>query len=196
MNSAPIGGLVLAAGESRRMGRDKALLNYRGRPFLEAILKHLRDAGIARPIVVLGHHANEIMSAVDLGSAEVVMNDDYRLGQTSSLQAGLRKLESSQVAGALLCLVDHPAASAEVMRQLQEAYRETGAPVVIPVHEKRRGHPVLIGRALFAELLALNSSQGADTVIRKYRAATCFMETDEPGILLDIDAPEDYQRLR
>lgn len=196
MKCVPIGGLVLAAGESRRMGRDKALLDYHGRPFLEIIVGHLRSAGVARPVVVLGHHADEIRSAVDLGDAEVVVNDDYRLGQTSSLQAGLRKLNSSQIAGALLCLVDHPAAPVTVMRQLQDAFRKTGTPVVIPVHKKRRGHPVLIGRALFAELLKLDPSQGANTVIRKYRDATCFVETDEPGILLDIDAPEDYQRLR
>lgn len=196
MNHVTIGGLVLAAGESRRMGRDKALLEYRGRSFLETILDHLRDAGIKRPVVVLGHHAGEIRGAAHLGNAEVVVNEDYRRGQTSSLQAGLRKLDDPSVAGALLCLVDHPAASATVMRQLQNAFRNTSAPLVIPVHEERRGHPVLIGRALFAELLALDPSQGADTVIRKYHDAACFVETDERGILLDVDAPEDYRRLR
>ncbi|MGH9343188.1 MAG: nucleotidyltransferase family protein [Terriglobia bacterium] len=195
MNAAAIGGLVLAAGESRRMGQDKALLEYQGRPFLEVILGNLRDAGIARTIVVLGHHADEIRRAARLGDAQVVINEDYRLGQTSSLQAGLRALDPATVAGVLLCLVDHPAAPAAVMRQLQDAFRETGAPIVIPVCQERRGHPVLMGRALFKELLALDPRHGANTAIQKYRNATHFLETGEEGVLLDIDDPGDYQRL-
>ncbi|MGH9353758.1 MAG: nucleotidyltransferase family protein [Terriglobia bacterium] len=196
MNAAAIAGLVLAAGESRSMGTDKALLEYQGRPFLEVILGNLRDAGIARVVVVLGHHADEIQRSVRLGDAEVVINADYRLGQTSSLQAGLRALNSSAIAGVMLCLVDHPSASAAVMRRLQDAFRETGAPVVVPVCQEHRGHPVLIGRPLFNELLALGPGQGANTVVHKYRNATYFMETSEAGVLLDIDEPGDYQSLR
>lgn len=190
-----IAGLILAAGESRRMGRDKALLEYQGRPFLEVILNNLRQAEIARPVVVLGHHADEIERAVGLGNAEVVINADYRRGQTSSLQAGLRVLDSSAVAGVMLCLVDHPAASAAVMRRLQDAFRETGAPVVVPVRQERRGHPVMIGRALFEELLALDPGQGANTVMQKYRNASYFLDAGEDGVLFDIDDPGDYQTL-
>lgn len=195
MTVGPIAGLVLAAGESRRMGQDKALLEYQGRTFLEAILGNLRDAGISRVVVVLGHHADRISNAVRLEGAEMVINADYRLGQTSSLQTGLRALDSSGVAGVMLCLVDHPMASAGVMRQLQDAFRQMGAPVVIPVHQERRGHPVLISRALFKELLALDPAQGANTVIHKYRNAAYLAEVDDAGVLLDIDEPGDYQNL-
>lgn len=196
MTVGPIAGLVLAAGESRRMGQDKALLEYQGQPFLEVILGNLREAGVSRVVVVLGHNADRISNAVHLGDAELVVNSDYRLGQTSSLQAGLRALDLSEVAGILLCLVDHPAASADVMMALQDAFRQTGATVVIPVHHERRGHPVLISRALFKELLALDPAQGANTVIHKYRNATYSMEVDDAGVLLDIDEPGDYQNLR
>ncbi|HEV2419317.1 MAG TPA: nucleotidyltransferase family protein [Terriglobia bacterium] len=196
MTVGPIAGLVLAAGESRRMGQDKALLEYQGRPFLEVILGNLREAGISRVVVVLGHNADRISKAVRVGDAEVVINLDYRLGQTSSLQAGLRALDLAEVSGVVLCLVDHPAASVAVMRELQNAFRQTVATVVIPVHQQRRGHPVLISQMLFKELLALDPAQGANTVIHKYRSATYLMEVDDAGVLLDIDEPGDYQNLR
>ena len=97
-----IAGLILAAGESTRMGRDKALLEYRGRTFLANILNTLREAGIERVVVVLGYHAEEIRQSVDLTAAKVVVNQDYRLGQTSSLQTGLRALEEDEP-GAVFC---------------------------------------------------------------------------------------------
>ncbi|MGH9395819.1 MAG: nucleotidyltransferase family protein [Terriglobia bacterium] len=190
-----IAGLMLAAGESRRMGEDKALLEYHHQPFLEVILENLRQAGISRRVVVLGHHAAVIQNAVSFGDARVVINQDYRLGQTSSLQTGLRALDAPDVDGVLLCLVDHPAAGLEAMRQILEAFLRTSAPVVVPVYQGRRGHPVLLGRALFAELLALDSQQGANTVVRRYREATECVTVNDPGVALDIDEPGDYQDL-
>lgn len=190
-----VAGLVLAAGESSRMGRDKALLEYRGSTFLEAILASLRHAGIPRIIVVLGHHASEIQRQIDLSGVEVVMNPAYRLGQTTSLQAGLRAIQGASVDGVVLCLVDHPAAGPEVMRALAVKFAETHAPVVIPVCQGRRGHPVIIGCALFAELLNLGPDEGANAVIRRHHAATQWVEVQDPGVTLDIDDPEDYRRL-
>ena len=85
-----IAGLILAAGESSRMGTDKALLVYRGRTFLENIIATLQQARVERMVVVLGHHATEIQRAVNIAAIDVVINQDYRRGQTSSLQEGLR----------------------------------------------------------------------------------------------------------
>ena len=193
-----IAGLILAAGESTRMGTDKALLTYRGRTFIEAILATLREAGVSRLAVVLGHHADEIQRAVDFTGVEVIVNHDYQQGQTSSLQAGLKALESgagTSVEAVLLCLVDHPAVPAEAIRALLAAFRATASPVVIPAFKGQRGHPVLIGRALFDELLGSNPEAGANTVIRKYRNATQFVEVGDAGILLDVDDPETYRNL-
>lgn len=190
-----VAALILAAGESSRMGRDKALLEYRGQTFLEHILATLREAGLTRTVVVLGHHAEDIRGAVNLVGAEIVVNQDYRLGQTSSLQAGLRALDQPEIDAAVLCLVDHPAVSADVVRKLVAAYRETAAPVVVPTCQGRRGHPVLIARALFDELLGLDAHQGANTVIREYSGATHCVEVQDSGILLDIDNPKAYRQL-
>jgi molybdenum cofactor cytidylyltransferase len=190
-----ISSLILAAGESSRMGRDKALLDYRGKTFVAHILATLREAGIERVAVVLGHHAEGIRSAVDLTGAEVVVNRDYLLGQTSSLQAGLRGLDQSPVQGVLLCLVDHPAISADTVRKLIAAFDQSHAPVVIPTYQNQRGHPVIISSALFPELLGLAPSQGANTIIRKYRDRTQFVELSDPGILVDVDDPQSYRAL-
>jgi molybdenum cofactor cytidylyltransferase len=187
--------LILAAGQSSRMGRDKALLQYQGGTFLQIIMQNLREAGVDRAVVVLGHHAAEIQQTIDLDRAQVVVNENYRLGQTSSLQAGLKALDLPATDGILLCLVDHPAVSADLMRRILLAHRESGAPVVVPVYKGQRGHPIFIGRALFEELLALKTTDGANSVIRKYHDSTRWLSVDQEGVLLDVDRPEDYRRL-
>ncbi|MCL5005226.1 MAG: nucleotidyltransferase family protein [Acidobacteria bacterium] len=190
-----IAGLVLAAGESSRMGYDKALLTYKGRSFLETITFTLSEAGIRCVVAVLGHHAEYIKQNIKLAGVEVVVNQDYRLGQTSSLQAGLGALAKSELDGVILCLVDHPAISANTFKTLIQHFRRTEKPVMIPEFRGKHGHPVLIGLELFTEILALGPNEGADSVIRKYRDRTEFIEVPDPGILLDIDDPEAYRQL-
>jgi CTP:molybdopterin cytidylyltransferase MocA len=190
-----IAGLILAAGESSRMGSDKALLAYRGRTFLETIILSLRSAGIEKIAVVLGHHAAEIQRAVDLAGTQVVLNPDYRRGQTSSLQVGLAALAEHSPEAVILCLVDHPAVSAAVMTKLGDRFERTRPAVVIPTFEGQRGHPVVISLALFSEILALPPDKGANRVIRKYHDATQFVEVADRGILLDVDNPDTYKSL-
>ncbi|MGH9470277.1 MAG: nucleotidyltransferase family protein, partial [Terriglobia bacterium] len=149
-------------------------------------------AGVERIAVVLGHHAASIRAAVDLGDAQVVLNQEYRRGQTTSLQAGLRALEPMSPSAVLLCLVDHPAVSAETVRTLCRAFQEGHAPVVAPSHRGRHGHPVVISRELFQELLNLPPDEGANRVVGRYRDKAEWVEVDDPGVLLDIDNPADY----
>ena len=177
------------------MGQDKALLTYGDRTFLEIIVATLHEAGMERVGVVLGHHAEQIQGAVTLEGAEIVINRDYARGQTSSLQAGLRALESADLEAVVLCLVDHPLISADTVRALVASFRRSGAPVVIPTFQNQRGHPVLIARTLFSALLSLDPGEGANTVIGRHREATQFVAVSDPGILLDIDDTETYRRL-
>lgn len=195
MNDGAFGAVVLAAGESSRMGRDKALLPYLGRTFLEVIVENLRAAEVGSIVVVLGHRAAEIRHAAALQGAEVVVNTDYRLGQTSSLQVGLRALNLPMLDGVLLCLVDNPAVPAGLMRQLCLSHAQSGAPVTIPRQNGRPGHPVMLGRPLFAELLEMSVNEGANSVIRKYRSSACWLDVDDPGVTTDVDEPDDYARL-
>ena len=190
-----IAGLILAAGESSRMGTPKATLTYRGRTFLERIVQTLQEGGLERIVVVLGHRAEDIQRQTKIEATQVIINPAYKSGQTSSLQAGLRSLVSDGADAVLLCLVDHPAVSAETVKRVVATFREFSAPVVIPTYHGRRGHPVLIGQQLFEELLGLTSDAGGDSVVRRYRPATHFVEVEDEGVVIDVDDPESYQRL-
>jgi molybdenum cofactor cytidylyltransferase len=190
-----IAGLILAAGESQRMGRDKALLAYHGRSFLETIINNLGAAGVDKVTVVLGHHAEIIQRAVNLATVKVVVNHDYQRGQTASLQLGLAGAAADRPEAVILCLVDHPAISSEVIVTLCESFQSTRPPVLIPTYKGQRGHPVVINQTLFPELLTIPPEEPANTVIRKYRDATEFVEVADPGILLDVDDPDAYERL-
>ena len=190
-----IAAVVLAAGESSRMGRDKALLPFRGSTFLESIVSTLQTIPVDRVVVVLGHHADEIQAAIPLQKVEVVVNPRYREGQTTSFLAGINAVDAEDLEGILLCLVDHPLISPEVVRTLQQAFREKRPPVVIPTYQGRRGHPVIFSRALFEEFRALAPKEGANQVARRHRAETLFVEVQDEAILRDVDTPADYEQL-
>ena len=190
-----IAAVVLAAGESSRMGREKALLPFRGSTFLGRIISTLQNTPVDRVVVVLGHHADEIQAAIPLPKVEVVVNPRYREGQTTSLLAGINTVDSEDLEGILLCLVDHPLISVEVARALQQAFREKRPPAVIPTYQGRRGHPVIFSRALFEEFRALAPQGGANQVARRHRAETLFVETHDEAILRDVDTPADYEQL-
>jgi molybdenum cofactor cytidylyltransferase len=205
-----VAGLILAAGESSRMGRDKALLPFRGRTFLETIIAKVREAGIERVAVVLGHHAEiiqrAIVSSAESRDVEFVINPDYRRGQTSSLQSGVAALQKPATAAiaarsgtpdaVVLCLVDHPAFDPATVQALISRFeKNTGAHVVVPTHEGCRGHPVLIAQPLFAPLLALGADEGANHVIRTCQERTEQVEVSDAGILVDVDDETAYRDL-
>jgi molybdenum cofactor cytidylyltransferase len=187
-----IAGLILAAGESRRMGSPKALLPYRGATFLET-LAGLLAARCSAVIVVVGAHAAEIEAAPWRRPAglRIVRNEDYLSGQTSSLQAGLRALPDD-CAGVLFTLVDHPALSAQTIDALLEPVRPL---IRVPRFREERGHPVWFRRDLIPEFLALPIDGAANRVVRAHRAETEFIDVDDPGVVADIDDPATYREL-
>ncbi len=207
-NPAVVAGIILAAGESRRMGRDKALLPIGRERFLERLI-HVLRWDVSPLLIVLGHHAAEIESQVsgvmepdrgfivDPDPPDIIFlhNPEYPLGQLSSLKTAVRHLMNLQVDAALVALVDHPAITREVVQALLDEFRRSAAPVLIPTHQGRRGHPVIFSRGLFQELLDAPLEEGARAVVHHHAAETRFVETAEAGILLDIDRPEDYETL-
>jgi molybdenum cofactor cytidylyltransferase len=189
-----VAGVVLAAGESRRMRFPKPLLDLAGETFLDRLI--LAFSGRCSPVIaVLGHHADRVAGGIRRASlASLVTNPAPELGMLSSLQCGLREAPHDCV-GAVFTPVDYPCIQPATVGALVDALTSGGAPVVIPTHNGQRGHPVGISRPLIAELLALGPEEQARTIIRRYRDQTQFVAVDDPGILNDVDDPEAYRRL-
>lgn len=187
---AVVGALILAAGKSERMGGEpKALLSYQGLTFLEHILRSMEGAEIGYRVVVAGRHFDEI--AAD-ATVPVVFNPDYETGMTTSFQVGIRSLPG-EVDAALIFLVDHPAVSGSTVQALV-AHRGRGD-VVVPVRRGRRGHPVLFSRRFLDEVLKLPPGVGVNTCVRAQGDRVVEVTVDDPGILTDVDTPEDFRRL-
>ncbi|MYA79620.1 MAG: nucleotidyltransferase family protein [Acidobacteriia bacterium] len=192
MNRKPAG-IILSAGESRRMGRDKALLEYRRTTFLGRIIAVL-EPRVEPLVVVLGHHAEAIRQAVPSGP-RVVVNTNYQAGMLTSLQTGIRELPCDTEA-ALFTLVDHPAVAEETVELLIGEWAKARPLIAIPRRGVRRGHPVIVNRQVLDEILALGPESSAKDVIRSHRDRTLFVDVDDAGVLCDIDLPEQYERLR
>lgn len=195
-----ISGVVLAAGRSRRMGgTPKALLELGGRSFLGLAITSLREGGCGEVWVVVGTaedpHAPEVAAAAAALGARVLRNRRDAPQQIHSLQTALRAL-GPDVDAVVAAPVDVPRAGPAVVRSLIDMFRRRGAPVVLPTWGGTRGHPALFSRATFAELLSPALSEGARSVIRARDAEVAEVPVDEPGILVDIDTPDDLRRLR
>jgi molybdenum cofactor cytidylyltransferase len=194
-------GLILAAGESSRMGSPKALLRYRGQTFLDTLIS-LFAARCSPVIVVLGAGADEIRRGLSFGhvpghalcnasDAAFVINPDYRTGQTSSMQCGLRAVPPA-ADGVLFTLADHPAVAASTIDALAAEPRPL---IRVPRFEGRRGHPVWFSRALIAEFLALPANGAARDVVYRHVDETEYLDVNDPGIVADIDDPAAYREL-
>jgi CTP:molybdopterin cytidylyltransferase MocA len=184
-------GLILAAGESRRMGSPKALLRYRDETFLDT-LTALLARFCAPVIVVLGAHAAEIRAA-STRPATFVVNPDFALGMTTSLQVGLRAVPP-EADGVLFTLVDHPAASPATLEALL-ASTDRRTLVRVPRYRAKRGHPIWFSRPLIPAFLALPAAGPARDVVARHVDRTEYLDLDDPGIVADIDSPEDYRAL-
>ncbi|MBI4296905.1 MAG: nucleotidyltransferase family protein [Chloroflexi bacterium] len=187
-------GLLLAAGESVRMGQAKALLPWQGRPLLQFQMTSLLEASVAGVVVVLGHEAEKLRSLLkNCPQAQVVVNADYKLGRSSSIKVGVRQVPLE--AGSLLILgVDQPRPS-HILKALLETHRRAGSAITIPLYKDRRGHPPIFASALFPELLAISEEkQGLREVLVRHRAQVQEVEVDSEAVLLDLNTPQEYER--
>jgi molybdenum cofactor cytidylyltransferase len=181
--------IILAGGESRRMGMPKALLEVREHTFLENFLEVTRHPRVGLQRVVLGAYADKILARVELPREVVVINTHWRKGQLSSLQTGLRSLPA-RTEGAIVCPVDHPLVSAALVASLITAFDSSDGLITLPVYKGTRGHPVIFSAALYPELLAADMEIGARAVVRAHRDATIEVLTGEEGAVLNLNDPE------
>jgi molybdenum cofactor cytidylyltransferase len=191
-----ITGIVLAAGSSSRLeGRPKQLLELHGRPLLQHTLDTVRDSGLQDVVVVLGHLAEQVRSALDLApEVRVVVNPDYASGQASSLRVGL-KAAGSDARAAVVLLGDQPGLKADSIRLVIEEYERSGSKVVQAHYKGRPGHPVLFDKATWEELKAIEGDKGARDVLKRHPEWIKAAELDR-DLPPDLDTWEDYEKLR
>lgn len=193
-----IAAVVLAAGRSSRMGEPKQLLPVDGRASLELVLESLRAAGVDEVVLVLGFAAEEIRRQIAPESFEgvrVVVNPRFEEGMAGSLREGLSALRENADA-ALIVLADQPLVRSGTMDRTVEKFRAGGGGIVIPTYKGKRGNPVLLGREIFAEAMALTGDTGCRAIFAEHASRIVEVEVDDPGILQDMDTREDYERLR
>ena len=183
-----IGALILCAGESRRMGRPKALLPLGGRTFLETLSDRLSEAGADPIVAVLGADAALIRGAVALPHLRFVINPDPRRGQLSSIHCGLDAVSGDDLDGVFLAPVDTPRVLTVTLRRMIGALGK--APLIVPTFEGRRGHPALFAASLFEAIRRAPLEEGARAVVH---ACSDRLELDcgDPAVLEDFDTPED-----
>jgi CTP:molybdopterin cytidylyltransferase MocA len=199
--SAMLASVILAAGASRRMGRPKALLPY---PLVEStpgkvtFLEHLigvsKHPRVGHLRVVLGADSELIRRRVRLKPDCTVINEQWEQGQLSSLQAAIRSLPDS-TDGIIMFLVDHPLVSAKLTGRLIHSFYRDPSRIVVPTHQGKRGHPVIFPARLYAELLAAPLDTGARAVVHAHESEIFGVETDEEGIVLNLNDPQAYRRL-
>ena len=189
--------ILLAAGESRRMGELKALLPWQGTSLLAHQVDALKQAGADQVVVVLGHRAEELRPIVEgQEGVTLVFNPDYWQGKTTSIKAGLRAAGEHNPAALLLLNVDQPR-SAETIEFLLWSHRSGGALITIPTYQGKGGHPIILDPALLEELLSIEeATQGMKAVVQRHWDRTQKVEMDQPEVLWDLNTPEQYRQAR
>ena len=182
--------VVLAAGKSSRMGRNKLLLEVDGATVLDRLLTSLTGA-LKEIIVVTGNDPEPIKAIAELHGARAVHNPNYEEGMTTSFQAGLRAASADAV---FLVLGDQLSLEPDLLlRMIDVMEGDPSALIVSPTYKDRRGHPTLFRRPLFSEILGLGEDETLRDVVVRHEAEHRTVEGDEWNVL-DLDTPEDFDR--
>jgi molybdenum cofactor cytidylyltransferase len=189
-----VAGVVLAAGTSSRLGQPKQLLTYGGRSLVRRAVEVGLAAGLAPLVVVTGAHAKDVERELRGLPVQLVHNEVYRVGQSTSVRAGVDALPADAEAVVML-LVDMPGVDEQVVQALVAAWQTTGAPLVRPTFDGRPGNPVLFAASLFPEMLALEGDEGGRPILQRHAESVHLVPTTQPGVLVDVDTWDAYARL-
>ena len=191
-----IAATILSAGDSARMGYPKALLEFRGRTFLQSILEASAALGIQRRIVVLGPSGDKILKNHDLDDVTVVWTEKFKAGPIGSIRAAIREIQPHPVEGLLVWPVDMPHVTIATVELLLDGFRAGRSAIAVPTFEGKGGHPVIFGRAVFEELLDTPDGEGAKPVVRADPGRVLKVEVDDPAVVEDLNTPSEYQMMR
>ena len=187
----PAGRWLASGGEDRTvrlwpMGAD-------GQPMVRRVVQAVCAAGLDQVIVVVGAHAAAVEQPLSGLGVDIVVNEAWAGGMSTSLQAGLAALDEG-IQATFVVLADQPGLAPDLLRALTARYHDTGAAVVAPFFRGKRGNPVLFDRALFPELMAVEGDRGGRALVTRVRDRMECVEFDDPAVLLDVDTEEDYEQ--
>ena len=194
MEPCDVAGIILAAGRSRRMGSNKLLLDYRGKPILQHVIDTVRCSSLAPLVLVLGADGDRVRSLVDTNGIELVDNKEHERGYGISLQTGLDALRHP-CRGAMFLLGDQPLVTPATLGRLLAAFDAEPDRWVAPSYLGRRGNPVITPSCWFDKIYALTGDSGPRAHLKDPAARLKLVEVDDEGVVFDIDRPEDYERL-
>jgi len=183
--------VILAAGESRRMGTQKLLLPFGETTVVGAVVATALTSRVDRVLAVLGADRDAVRQKLEPLGIDFVVNENFAEGMLSSVQAGFRALPADAEA-AIVMLGDQPFLPASVVDAVVEAYRRYGKGIVVPAFQGRRGHPVLISQKYRDEVLALDPTDGLRRLMHAHPEDIFEAEVEDANILRDMDVPEDY----
>jgi molybdenum cofactor cytidylyltransferase len=195
--SPSFAGVILAAGASSRMGRDKALLSWHGGTFLSAAIQVLQSV-TELVIVVAGENAANLEPIVDAQAAFLVRNPNPEQGQFSSLQCGLREVLNRGRDAAIVTLVDRPPPSPQTVEQIKDAFLSANDAIwaVVPEYAGRHGHPIVVGREMIEAFLRAPVTSSARDVEHTHQQHILYLAVTDPAVVANVDTPEDFENLK
>jgi molybdenum cofactor cytidylyltransferase len=197
MTALRIAAIVLAAGNSARMGAgNKLLMAWEGELLVRRAVRAAREAGLDDIIVVVPERDEEVICAVRDLPVRIVENADHAEGIASSIRAGIGAVAATY-AGAVVLLADMPLVAAPHIAQLVEAFAaaQKESSIIVACHRGQRGNPVLWGRSHFSELMRLRGDVGARALLERHGDCVIRVESTDDAVLVDVDSPQDWARL-
>jgi molybdenum cofactor cytidylyltransferase len=191
-----ISAIVLAAGLSTRMGTQKLLLPWGDTTVIGNILFTLKQAGLSDIGVVTGRTYAEVEKLILEHGARLLFNQDYANGEMlTSLQVGLRDL-GNETEAILVVLGDQPQIEGQVVKEIMLRFEANHHPIIVPSYEMHRGHPWLLGKAYWAEVLALRAPLTLRDFLNSHHEVIDYLTVTSPSILQDLDTREDYSTFK
>ena len=188
-----ISGIILGAGESRRMGTLKQLLPFGSKTVIETVIDAFMLSDISEVILVLGHQSRQISEALGSLDVKIAINERYMEGMLSSIQCGIR-LASDSSEAFMIGLGDQPSILPDDVNRLIGYFRISNKGIVLPVYNGRRGHPVIIHKKYRDDIYNLDPEIGLRHLMQKYPEDICYLDWASDSIARDMDKPEDYER--
>ncbi|MFZ0471962.1 MAG: nucleotidyltransferase family protein [Bacteroidales bacterium] len=183
--------IVLAAGESRRMGSPKMILPYEGMTIIEKVLENVLASDVEKVVTVLGSHSEEIMKVIERFQVPHCYNSNFKDGMLSSVKCGFEFLPR-EFRAAMVLLGDQPMVETSVINKLIKAYNETGKGILVPVFQNKRGHPLMVDKKYRDEIINLDDPEGLKGLLLRHPVDLLEVNAENSSVLDDIDTREDY----